>query len=283
MLKLIALDVDGTLLNESGQISEQTLEMVATLRGRGVEFTLCTGRNLPMVLPFAEKLQIKLPIATCNGAEVRCLDGRVLARRSLPSDTAASVHHVLRSCDALYHVYADDYIYFENKDRHSKKMYAYYRDLQRNKDMKTILHEIDQPYMIETSNLDDLWKDESVTVEKFFVMEQRADRLQEIRRKLIKKCDLEIATSHFAALEVCHVLANKGNALLKIMEICGFLPREVASIGDGMNDVPMFTVTGNSIAMGNAINEVKMRARFVSGKNSEEGMAQALRHLLNYC
>jgi 5-amino-6-(5-phospho-D-ribitylamino)uracil phosphatase len=283
MVKLVALDIDGTLLNRNGQITDRTLRAVGNLRRAGVEFTLCTGRNFPLVREFAQTLGIMLPLATCNGGEIRRPDGEVLQRRSIPVELAKQAYRILVKHDALFDIYWDDRIVIESKKIHVLRLIDYYRAIKNiDREYEALLEqEIEQPYMFETHDLS-AWLEsgEPEAIEKFFVMEQRPERLESLFAELRGVPGLNVFTSHHTTLEINHVSADKGAGLAQIAETCGITPEQVAAIGDGMNDVPMFAYAGVSVAMGNASDEVKRHAKWVTGTNSEEGLAQMLEQWL---
>ncbi|TJY42883.1 HAD family phosphatase [Cohnella pontilimi] len=283
MVKLVALDIDGTLLNRNGQISGRTLRAVAGLRRAGVEFTLCTGRNLPLVREFAQSMAITLPIAICNGGEVRGVNGEVLERRSIPIELAKEAYRILVKHEALFDIYWNDRILIESKPKHLQRLIDYYRAIKNidNEYEALLEQEIEAPYMFETHDIS-AWMDsgEPAAIEKFFVMEHRPERLEAMYDELKKVPGLNVFTSHHTTLEINHVTADKGAGLARIAEAYGVAAEEVAAIGDGMNDVPMFAYAGISVAMGNASDEVKRHARFVTGTNAEDGLAQTLEQWL---
>lgn len=278
MLKLVALDIDGTLLNDQGEITDRTKRAISRLRGQGVEFTLCTGRNLPLARSFAEALQITLPIVTCNGAEIRRLDGEIHARKSLPLALTKQVYAILRKYDTLFDIYSNDRIVIKSKPAHLRRLIEYYhviKPIDKQYDSK-LQQEINQPYMFETQDLD-VWMDsEYANVEKFFVMEHRQEQLKSMFNELLQLSEIMVTTSHLTTLEINHKIADKGSALAQLANIIGLKNQEIAAIGDGMNDVSMFRFAGISAAMGNASEAVQQQATFVTGPNSEEGLAQAL-------
>jgi Cof subfamily protein (haloacid dehalogenase superfamily) len=279
MVKLVALDIDGTLLNREGRIAERTRRAIGNLRRTGVEFTLCTGRNLPLARRFAEELEITLPLATCNGAEIRRLDGEVLERRPLPLELAEQAYRILNKYEALFDIYWDDRIVIESKQDHLQRLITYYRNIKNiDREYETLLEqEIQQPYMFEAHDIKAwLASGEPGAIEKFFVMEQRTDRLESMFQELRQLPGIMVTTSHHTTLEINHISAAKGKALGAIADSCGFAAEEVAAIGDGMNDVSMFAYSGISVAMGNASEQVKQHAKFVTGPNTEDGLAQIL-------
>jgi Cof subfamily protein (haloacid dehalogenase superfamily) len=283
MVKLVALDIDGTLLNREGQIAERTRRAIGDLRQNGVEFTLCTGRNLPLARRFAEQLDITLPLVTCNGAEIRRLDGDLLQHRPLPVELAEQAHRILSKSDALFDIYWDDRIVIESKEAHLQRLITYYRTI-KNIDReyeKLLEQEIQQSHMFEAHDIKSwLASGEPLAIEKFFVMEQRTERLEAMFQELRQLQGIMVTTSHHTTLEINHISAEKGKALGVIADSCGFVPEEVAAIGDGMNDVSMFEYAGISVAMGNASEQVKRHAKFVTGPNSEDGLAQMLEQWL---
>ncbi|MDB4865792.1 MAG: hypothetical protein JWR03_125 [Cohnella sp.] len=283
MVKLVALDIDGTLLNREGEITARTRKAIGDLRKAGVEFTLCTGRNFPLVRRYAEELEITLPFATCNGAEIRRLGGEVLERRPISSELAEQTYRILSKHDALFDIYWDDRIVIDNKKKHLQRLITYYRTVRNiDREYEALLEqEIQQPYMFEAHDRKAwLASGEPDAIEKFFVMEQRSDRLESMFQELRQLPGILVTTSHHTTLEINHASADKGKALSEIADSCGFAPEEVAAVGDGMNDVSMFAYAGISVAMGNASEQVKKHARFVTGLNTEDGLAQVLEQWL---
>jgi Cof subfamily protein (haloacid dehalogenase superfamily) len=278
MIKLVALDIDGTLLNRQGIITDRTQRAIGTLRQQGVQVTLCTGRNMPLAAQFVRQLGLTLPFATCNGAEIRRLDGEVLERHPLPLVLTKQVYTILQKYDALYDIYSDDRIVIRNKQVHLERLIAYYRAVKSiDSEHEALLEqEMSQPYMFETHDIRDWLDRDEPVVEKFFVMENRMDILRTMFGELSQLSGLCVTTSHATTLEINHASADKGGALGTIAKACGLLPEEVAAVGDGMNDVSMFRYAGVSVAMGNASDEVKEQATMVTGPNTEEGLAAAL-------
>jgi Cof subfamily protein (haloacid dehalogenase superfamily) len=278
MLKLVALDIDGTLLNAEGHITDRLKQAMAALMRQGIAFTLCTGRSLPLAHPYAEELGITLPLATCNGAEIRRLDGEILERRSLPLALAQRVYRILHRYDALYELYSADRIVIERRTSHLQRLIAYNRAVKHiDKAYETLLaEEMNQPYTFEVHNIAGWLERERASVEKFYVMEHRPNQLEALYEELRQLPEICVTTSHPTSLEINLVSASKGQALGAIAEAYGYSSNEVAAVGDGMNDVSMFQYAGVSIAMGNASDQVKQHAKFVTGSNKEEGLAAAL-------
>ncbi|NEW04924.1 HAD family phosphatase [Paenibacillus sp. SYP-B3998] len=278
MLKLVALDIDGTLLNGEGIITERTKQAIGMLRLQGTEVTLCTGRNLPLALPYARELRITMPLVTCNGAEIRQLNESVLDRRSLSPELTRQVYEILHKYDALYDIYADDRIVIASKSDHEERLIAYYRYVKGSESGYEALlrDELNQPYMYEAHSIQEWLETGKTNVQKFFVSEHRRQQLMVICEELRGLEGISVTTSHLTNLEITHLSADKGGALARITETYGWQSNEVAVIGDGMNDVSMFLYAGMSVAMGNASEELKRYATFVTGSNKEEGIAQAL-------
>lgn len=278
MIKLIAMDIDGTLLNGQGRISDRTKQAINALRRQGVEFTLCTGRNLPLARPFAESISITLPMVTCNGAEIRRLNGEILERRPLPFVLTQQVFAILQKYDALFDMYSNDRIVINSRPVHLSRLLTYYRHIRRmDGEFEALLRqEINEPFMFEAQNIGEWLAGEKAAVEKYFVMEHRQDRLNAMFEELRELQEIIVTTSHLTTLEINHFSADKGKALARIAEECGYSPQEVAAVGDGMNDVSMFRYAGVSVAMGNASDAVKQQAAFVTGPNTEDGLAEVL-------
>ena len=116
-IKLIAMDMDDTLLNEKRQITPRTRAAIEAAMERGVAVTIATGRMFCSALPFALELGIKLPLIVYNGAMVREMEnGRILFHRPIPIETAQAVAELFRAQGWYLQKYVDDVLYVPELD-----------------------------------------------------------------------------------------------------------------------------------------------------------------------
>lgn len=278
MIKLVALDLDGTVLNKEGKISEQTQMTIEKVLKKGIKVVLCTGRNLPLAVEYTIQLGLSSYLVTCNGAEIRKVNGEQVQCWPMELEQLDLVISVLQKHDALFELYGDDFIYFESKEKHSSKYLNYMRYYRGDSgfDEAELRDELKKSYYQETGSFQQFLKDQNPLGKKFYVMGSDESRLAALFEELKSIPDLTLTASHRSNIEINHLNATKGNALAHLSQMLGFLPQEVAAIGDGENDISMFQFCGLSIAMGNANEIVKQSADVVTVSNHEEGVSHAL-------
>ncbi len=276
-IRMVALDLDGTILNHEGKISPRTKQAIAKLQAGGVEVVLCTGRNLPLAVQYAMELGLTTSLITCNGAEIRKMDGKTVRLRPMDGEQLERVVTLLQKYDALFELYGDDFIYFENKDVHVRKHLDYIR-VQRGIKLQEeeLKVQLNQEFYRETGDFQRFLRQNRLIGKKFYVMENDERKLAELRAELGRIPGLSVSASHRTNIEISHCLATKGNALKHLAEMGGLDAAEVAAVGDGENDISMFRFSGMPIAMGNAAPKVKEAAAAVTETNFNDGLALAL-------
>ena len=262
-IKLVAIDLDDTLLRSDLTISEHTVTVLRQVRARGVVVTLSTGRMFSSARPFAEQLEFDVPLITYGGALVKNAgSGEVLYNRPLEPETARRVIRFARERKAQVNFYLlngdEDELYAElitpwgeDYGRFSRVPFHRVPDLeellQRGSPLKLLLIE-DEPV---------------------------ADRcLLELRDLLGEQVHLAKSKPRF--VEVDHPEANKGRALQELAAWLQVERSQILAVGDNYNDMEMLEFAGLGIAVANAPPEVQKRAGHVTASNDEDGVAQAL-------
>ena len=255
--KLIALDLDGTLLNSDLKISPRAMTAIQAAEKKGVRVTLCTGRMYVSALHYARELKLNVPLITYNGALVKN-SNEVLYERSLSLEEAK---HVIRTCkkfDCQLNLYLDDKLYAEKSNGWSKR-YA--------EKVKVDLHEVD--------DLLDFLKLPPI---KLLAM-GKEEVLHKIRGQLADR-ELYITRSHSYFLEMLNTEATKGKGLAVVAEKMAIDRKNVLAIGDNENDIEMFKYAGCAVAMNNADEQVKAYADYVTKSNDDDGVAEAIEKLV---
>ncbi len=261
--KLVAVDLDDTLLRSDLTISEHTVAVLRQVRARGVVVTLSTGRMFSSARPFAEQLEFDVPLITYGGALVKNAgSGEVLYNRPLEPEVARRVIRFARERQAQVNFYLlngdDDELYAElitpwgeNYARFSRVPFHRVPDLE-------ALLEGGNP--LKLLLIDD---------------EPAADRwLLELRDLLGEQVHLAKSKPRF--VEVDHPEATKGRALQELAAWLQVDRSQILAIGDNYNDIEMLEFAGLGVAVGNAPLEVRRWAGHVTASNDEDGVAQAL-------
>ncbi|WP_051533963.1 Cof-type HAD-IIB family hydrolase [Desulfitibacter alkalitolerans] len=257
--KLIAIDLDGTLLNNDLEISPRAAAAIKTAESRGVKVTLCTGRMYASAYPYAQKLGINIPLITYNGALVKnSFDGEVLYEKNLPLEEARHVVKICREFDCQLNVYFDDKLYVEKSDYWAKKYAGR---------VNVPLHEVD-----------DLLKFLKFSPIKLLAMGQE-EVLHTIREQLSDR-GLYITRSQPHFLEILNPEATKGKGLAAVVKRLAIDRKNVMAIGDNENDIEMFKYAGYAVVMANADDHVKAHADYVTKNNNDDGVAEAIEKLV---
>ena len=260
--KLIAVDMDDTLLNSKLEITPRSLEAVRRVQAMGIHITLATGRMFCSVKPYAEQLGINLPLITYQGALVKnALSGEVLLHRPVPLDLARQV--LTRVKEYGYHVnlYVDDHLYVE-KITPEAQNYA-------------------QICRVDVTAVGDLLEFLQVPPTKVLVIatEEKNDQMM---AEMIPQfgSQLHITKSKPQFLEFSHPKATKGDALAMLVDYFAVERQQVMAVGDGFNDVEMLQYAGTAVVVGNAREDIKALADYVAPSNDEDGVAIALEELV---
>lgn len=263
-IKLVAIDLDDTLLNSRHRISDECMSAIYEARRQGVIVTLATGRMFRAALPYAKQLKMDLPLITYQGALVKhSFSGEVLYYRAIDRNLLTDIMHILNSEGIYYHIYCADNLYV--------------RDI--NEDVRSIM-EVTGVSPVVTAKYE-LLLDTTEVLEVMAVINDEETLLKMERKlKVMFTGQLHINRFKDCYLEIMQGQATKARALEFIAGYYNIEQHEVMAIGDGYNDIPMIEWAGIGVAMGNAEQEVKDLADYVTLSNDEMGVAEALRNLV---
>lgn len=261
-IRLVALDLDGTLLNSQYQLSPKTKQVVQAIRDAGIMVTLATGRMYPSAVPYARELAISLPLITYQGAVIRRLDSpQVLYERLLPLAWARQVIEAAQGAGYAVNAYIDDNLYVSTMSP-GAEWYA-------------------KTFGVEVHAVGDLAHYLPKDVQKILVMgsEEDLDAFWKTAQKRWGE-HIYITKSHPNFLEFMNTEATKGRALRALATQLGTDLSSTLALGDSYNDIEMFGLAGVAVAMENAKPQVKAAADFVAPPNDDDGAALALEELL---
>jgi hypothetical protein len=269
-VRLIAIDIDGTLLDSRWRLSAANARAIAQASARGMEVALITGRRFDFALPVAQQLDGPVTMVVNNGALIRSRDGATYLRHLLARDTA---RRVLAATQPWRETAA---VVF---DRPMKN--------------QVVLERIawDDPirggyYARNRSFLGEVFPLEAcLTEDPIQVMFTGAVAvIQEVERAL---CSVEFRdtfftavttyeTRNFAMVDVLNPVCSKGAALAEWARVRGYGREEVMAIGDNHNDREMLSFAGVPVVMGNAVQELKGQGWHETRSNDEDGVAAAI-------
>ena len=260
--KLLAVDMDGTLLDPNKTIRAGNIAAVKKAVDAGVIFTIVTGRPLQGVEKYRHLLWPNAPLITYNGAMVFDPQSKaVLYEKTLEDQAAAEIITLGKQWDTNLFIWSGGKVHVFEENEQSN----YYAS--HSGSIPVLI--TDEDALIRQGITKILWMDAAARVEAH----QR--NLQTGLTGNVTYC-----TSSPQFLEFFHSDVSKGNAVKFLSEYCNISPSEIITIGDEMNDISMLEYAGLGIAMDNAKDEVKAHADFVTLSNAEDGVAHVIDRFL---
>jgi Cof subfamily protein (haloacid dehalogenase superfamily) len=258
-VKLIATDLDGTLLDSTGKIPEGNLETLKKAIAGGIATTICTGRMFRSAMLFAGQLGIKIPLICYNGAVLRHPDGKMIWHLTLGMEMT---RELLTIClDRRVHVqsYVEDELYVRDAEADVFQDYIKHFGVMG----KIVGDDIFNPPANPT---------------KLLAMTEDAEEAIEVMKELKERFGdaLYVTRSNANFVEMMNPKANKAGALRRLADELGVAMSDVLAMGDGDNDVEMLASAGIGIAMGNGEERVKSAADHVAPTNDEAGVSWAV-------
>jgi Cof subfamily protein (haloacid dehalogenase superfamily) len=269
MIRLIGIDVDGTLLDTRGQIPQANVDAIHDAVRAGIHVALVTGRSYPFARPIADPLPPSITLIVSNGAVERGMDGSRFAQRLLDRGIARAV---LESTKPFRHVAAlvfdrdaDRQVIFETMDWEHPGRKAYWA---RNQSL------IAQSVPLEDALVEDpiqVMFNGGVETMRLLVAALRA----EARGFAVSLTEYE--HRDFSLIDVTAPSATKGHALAWRAGQLGVSREEVMAVGDNFNDLEMLEFAGLPVVMANSVVGLKARGWAITGDNESAGLAAAIR------
>lgn len=261
-IKLIASDMDDTLLSSKCEISERNTKAIHAAIDAGKVFLIATGRMYVSVLPFAQKLGLDVPLVTYNGALVKgSKSGKVFYEHKMKLSTAQAVLDYCKEKGYYVQIYIGDSIFIKEENECSR-MYTRISGIPTHAIGDAVFYTDEEPYkilvMTKDGEFEEGWKDFS---------KEFAGRL-------------DVTSSKDNFLELMEPGVNKWQAVKAVAEAYGIKPEETMCIGDSNNDISMIANAGIGVAVGNAKDAVKDKAKIVTASNDDDGVALVIESIL---
>jgi len=272
-IRLLVLDIDGTLAGESNQISPRVLTAIQEVQGRGIAVAIATGRMYQAALRFHQAVESTLPLMAYQGAFIKCPRTDTLHRhtplpRALALDLLAYLAPMEAQQDLSIHLYIDDQLHvravIEDTQAYAERSGV---DPLAVGDLATLMHRQNH---LETTKLLALSGNTALISQILADLEQR-----------YASDDLYLTRSVDYFVEATHPLANKGEAVRFVAEdLLDLKPDQVMTVGDNFNDLEMLRYAGVGVAMGDAPIPVQQAADWVAPGVEEDGVAVAIEQFL---
>jgi Cof subfamily protein (haloacid dehalogenase superfamily) len=289
MYKLVAIDLDGTMLNQYGIITEKTKKAISKAQEKGVEVMIASGRAITSVKRFSKEINSNKYFISGNGAITYDIkNNKILYENILSKTKALQIIKICEENSIYYNVYTENGIIAKNLSYNT--LYYYKDNLTKPDENRTHINIVENVYDYFEQREEKILKimicDEHKTV--FNSIVRKLKELSEIEvlevshmsRKIIKQGTDEIALEYFYT-EVSAKDVDKWNALEEIIGLMNISKEEVVTIGDNANDLKMITNAGLGVAMGESAPYVKQSADIIAPTNDEDGVAIILNKIFD--
>ncbi|CAM3204981.1 Cof-type HAD-IIB family hydrolase [Sporolactobacillus spathodeae] len=274
MIKLIATDLDGTLLNKNHQIGWENLKALRYARSKGVTLAIASGRAFFDIQHLIDEVDIEAHIIGTNGATIHTREGQLLGADYLNREEALEIISELTAKAYYIGVTTEKNIFVPSEGvswlneelarlgKHEDRAVGFQEAIKR--DFYRFFDSVDEI------------KDKGGEIRKIIVFSFDDQKLADARAIYERQHRYSIVSSGAGNFEIMARNVSKGNALDHLANYLGIPLENVMAIGDNYNDLSMFAVAGLSVAMGNANSDIKEKCDRVTGDCQDDGVAQAI-------
>ena len=269
--KMVCIDMDGTLLGKNKKISQVNKDIIKKAHDKGVEIVVTTGRLYNNAAYFSKLLGVNSPVIAANGAIV--IDQKtneIIYECDIPKEECIKIYDILTKYQLPFHFHTTNTIYCNNwMSKIGTQIYM----------TKQICYEhLNIKYETITSREEwiKIFEKENGFMAKCITFSIKSKSISKARAEIEKLGSLTSFASGSHSLEINFKGVSKGEAVKALIEKYGIGREELICIGDNENDISMLKFAGIGIAMGNAINEVKEIADYVTDTNKNDGVGKAI-------
>lgn len=284
MVKLIAVDLDGTLLNEENRISKKNLEAIEFAQANGVEVVIATGRAHFDVQTIFKETGLKTWIIGANGATIHQPNGERFHSISINRQDAFQILNWLEQEEYYYEIFSNDSIL---SPQNGRELLAIEMDRVKSANQEVSIEQLieaaEKQYSQTGFSFIASYKeliDTDVDIYNILAFSFDEEKLQKGKAQFKDMEDVTTVTSAKHNFEFEHKKASKGIALEILAKKLAMNLADTAAVGDSFNDLSMLQMAGRSAAMGNAPEEIKNSCQEVTLTNIDDGVAHFIYSLL---
>lgn len=265
--RLIAMDMDGTLLNSQKEITSYTKDVLKKAVESGVVLAVCTGRLFASADYFADLLGTDVPVIASNGAYIKDRrTDKVIFEKKLGDDRIREITDIVKSYGFSVNYYTTSHVISENITPATINYSRWNESMPEEKRIAVhIVKGLD--------NIMECYKDKII---KMVVNAKNLQELEELRSIIKERFDVAVVSSWSNNIEIMAPEVSKGNAVKILAASYGIDKSQVICFGDNENDISMIEYAKLGIAMGNATEALKAAADYITDTNDNDGVAKAI-------
>ena len=289
MYKLVAVDLDGTLLNSYGEVTEYTKEVIKKVQQKGLKFIIASGRPMDSIKSISKDIGADKYFIAGNGAIIYDTQKQeVIYEKYIPKQKVLEIAKICEENNIFYNIYTEKNVITQYLKYNV--LYYFKENLKKEPDKKTNIMVVDNMYDF-IKNSEEM-KCIKITIcdESKIIFNSIIKKLKNIKdievldvlhmsRKLIKQGTEDVAIEYFFT-EITSSEVDKINAIKNLIKILNIDIKDVIAIGDNINDKKMIEEAGLGICMGQASEKIKEIANIVAEDNNNDGVAKALENII---
>jgi Cof subfamily protein (haloacid dehalogenase superfamily) len=284
MIKCIATDMDGTLLNSVQQISRENKEAILKAQAQGIEVVVATGRSYQEARYVLDEADLKCPVIGVNGAETRTKEGNVLSAIPMDKQVTRKAAEKLAEHEIYFEVYTNKGTYSIDLEKAVSILVDIVLSANPDVNPENVVDaagaRVRDGLVHQIESYDLIFTNEEFQIYKLLAFSFDSDRLEAASTALHELGELSISSSGHENLEITNKNAQKGIALEAFVKSKGIELAETMAMGDSFNDISMLQRVGRAVAMGNAAYDIKSLSDVITATNDEHGVAQAILEVL---
>ena len=285
MYKLVTVDLDGTLLNSYGDVTEYTKQVITKVQNKGVEIMIASGRPIDSIKTIAEEINSTKYFIAGNGAIIYDIkNDKIIYEKYIPRSKVLEIAKVCEENNISYNIYTEESII--TQDLKYNVLYYYKENLKKDANKITTIIKVDNilEYVKKEENLKCLKItvcDENQTIFRSIIRRLRAIEnidvmdVSHMSRKVFKHGTEDITIEYFYT-EISSTQVNKWQAIKYLLPILEISPEEVIGIGDNINDKQMIENAGLGVCMGQSTPVIKEISDKITDSNIDDGVGKVL-------
>lgn len=267
-IKLIGLDLDGTLLNEKKELTRRTKSALEQAISEGVHVVISTGRPISGIPKALLEISGMKYVITSNGGRILDLEtGKVVYENPVSHDSAERILKITKEYQTLNEIYFDGIGYVQEDELEQIHLYV------KKPPMQEYIVKTRQPVKNIWQKMDEM---QGKGLDKVHALFADLEELAEAKARVEAMNEVVVSSSLGNNMEMNAPGVHKGEALIRLGRMLGISRDEIMACGDGGNDLTMVQMAGFGVAMKNAIDEVKQVADYITDTNDEDGVAKAV-------
>ena len=286
-MKIVAIDLDGTMLNQYGIVTQRTKQAIERAQQRGIEVIIASGRPMDSIKAIAEEIKSEKYFISGNGAIIYDIQNdEIIYENTLKKQKTLDIIKICEENSIYYNIYTEKEIIAKNLQ--CNVLYYHKENLNKEEKNKTHINIVENIYNYIVDRDEKVVKiticDNNQVI--FNSIMRKLKEIEEIEvlevshmsRKIIRQGSVEVPIEYFYT-EISAQNVDKWNAIEFLKEKMQIKTEEIVAIGDNVNDKKMIENAGLGIAMGESTPVIKNVANQITGSNNEDGVAQALENL----